>query len=62
MKSCFMFGHADAPDIIMPRLEQAIERYYSKDGLTDFYVGNVTGTYTCICSWPITQQSELSFC
>ena len=35
-----MFGHADAPDTIMPRLEQAIERYYSKDGITDFYVGN----------------------
>ena len=39
MKLCFMFGHADAPDSIMPRLNEAIENCYSK-GITYFYVGN----------------------
>ena len=39
MKSCFMFGHADAPDSIMPRLSDAIEHCYSK-GIVHFYVGN----------------------
>ena len=39
MKTCFLFGHADAPDSIMPRLEEAIENCYSK-GITYFYVGN----------------------
>ena len=40
MKSCFMFGHGDAPDEIMPKLEQAIEKGYTVYGVTDFYVGN----------------------
>lgn len=39
MKSCFMFGHADAPDSIMPRLVEAIENCYST-GIRCFYVGN----------------------
>lgn len=39
-KICFLFGHADCPDSIMPQLEQAIEDYYSKHGVTDFYVGS----------------------
>lgn len=37
MKSCFLFGHADTPDSIMPRLDKAIESCYIK-GITDFYV------------------------
>ena len=40
MKSCFMFGHADAPDSIMPRLDKAIEHCYSQYGITDYYIGN----------------------
>lgn len=40
MKSCFMFGHADCPDNMLPRIEQAIEHYYSQYGITDFYIGN----------------------
>ena len=39
MKSCFLFGHADCPDQVLPRLEQAIETAIS-NGVTDFYVGN----------------------
>lgn len=39
MKSCFLFGHADCPDQVLPRLEQAIETALS-NGVTDFYVGN----------------------
>lgn len=39
MKSCFMFGHADCPDSILPKIEEAIETCYSH-GVTDFYVGN----------------------
>ncbi len=40
MKSCFMFGHADCPDSMLPKIEEAIETCYSKHGITDFYVGN----------------------
>lgn len=39
MKSCFMFGHADTPDTIIPRLDEAIENCYSK-GIVYYYVGN----------------------
>ena len=39
MKSCFLFGHADCPDQVLPRLEQAIETAISNE-VTDFYVGN----------------------
>lgn len=38
--SCFLFGHADCPDSIMPKLEEAIENYYSNFGINSFYVGN----------------------
>lgn len=40
MKSCFMFGHADCPDEILPKIENAIETHYSKHGVRLFYVGN----------------------
>lgn len=40
MKSCFMFGHSDCPDSILPKIEQAIEYYYSQHGITDYYIGN----------------------
>lgn len=39
MKSCFLFGHADCPDHVLPKLEQAIEIAVSK-GVLNFYVGN----------------------
>lgn len=37
-KSCFLFGHADTPQSILPMLEQAIEDEVAK-GITTFYVG-----------------------
>ena len=40
MKSCFMFGHADCPDSIMPQIEAAIEAQYTHQGIHNFYVGN----------------------
>ena len=40
MKSCFMFGHADCPDSMLSRIEEAIERLYTKHGVTFFYIGN----------------------
>ena len=40
MKSCFMFGHGDAPESIMPRILAAIEAQYRDNGVTAFYVGN----------------------
>ena len=40
MKSCFMFGHGDAPESIMPRIQAAIEAQYRDNGVTVFYVGN----------------------
>jgi hypothetical protein len=35
-----MFGHADCPDSIMPRIEAAIEVQYMIHGVCNFYVGN----------------------
>lgn len=40
MKSCFLFGHADCPDTMLPRIEHTIEQYYSQYGVTDYYIGN----------------------
>lgn len=40
MKTCFLFGHADCPSIMLSKIEGAIENCYSKHGITDFYVGN----------------------
>lgn len=39
MKSCFMFGHADCPDDMLPKIEKAIVKCYSK-GVNAFYVGS----------------------
>ncbi len=39
-KSCFMFGHADTPQSVLPELERAIESHYSNYGIQSFYVGN----------------------
>ena len=38
VSSCFLFGHADAPQSILPDLIEAIENEVSK-GTTVFYVG-----------------------
>ena len=43
MKSCFMFGHGDAPESIMPRILAAIKAQYRDNGVTAFYVGNRGG-------------------
>ena len=40
MKSCFMFGHSNCPDSMLSRIQQAIEYYYLRHGITDFYIGN----------------------
>lgn len=40
MKSCFMFGHADTPDDILPILERTVEELYIKYKIQLFYVGN----------------------
>lgn len=39
MKSCFMFGHSDCPNNMLPKIEEAIEEFYLM-GVTDFYVGS----------------------
>lgn len=40
MKSCFLFGHANCPHAILPKIEAAIERHYLQFGVRCFYVGN----------------------
>lgn len=42
-KSCFFIGHADAPASIFPLLTEAIERYITQFGVTEFYVGHYGG-------------------
>lgn len=47
-KSCFLFGHADAPQSILPDLEEAIESQVTK-GVTNFFVG-YHGSFDCMAS------------
>ena len=39
MKSCFMFGHRNVPDMILEKLIQTVEQLYLEKGITIFYVG-----------------------
>ena len=39
MKSCFLFGHRDAPCEIRTSIEEAVERHYRQYGVNWFYVG-----------------------
>ena len=56
MKSCFLFGHADAPDTIMSKLDDAIENCYSS-GITYFYVGN-RGRFDSLAVSAITRAKQ----
>ena len=38
-KTCFLFGHRDAPYGLQPRIEAAVERHYRQYGIRQFYVG-----------------------
>lgn len=40
MKSCFLFGHRDAPWELEPWIRKAVERHYQQYGVRQFYVGN----------------------
>lgn len=40
MKSCFMFGHSNAPENIVADLENRIAYHYVNYGIREFYVGN----------------------
>jgi len=39
MKTCFLFGHRDAPDDLRPHIELAVEYHYTKLGVRQFIVG-----------------------
>lgn len=39
MKSCFLFGHSDAPQDIQSAIEAALERQYLNHGIRQYYVG-----------------------
>ena len=38
MTTCFFIGHRDAPESLMPRLEEIVERHITAWGVTDFVV------------------------
>ena len=38
-KSCFLFGHRDCPDSILPKIEAAVKKHYEL-GVRYFYVGH----------------------
>ena len=38
--TCFMFGHRDAPESIIPLLKQCVEQHISEHGVTEFIVGH----------------------
>lgn len=39
-KSCFFIGHRDAPDSVLPFLQEAIAKRIEEDGVTAFMVGH----------------------
>lgn len=39
VKSCFLFGHRDAPCEIRAWIEEAVERHYQQYNIRQFYVG-----------------------
>lgn len=39
MKTCFLFGHRDAPYDLRPHIETAVEYHYSQLGIHQFIVG-----------------------
>lgn len=39
LKSCFLFGHSDAPQVIQSAIEAAVERQYLNHGIRQYYVG-----------------------
>ena len=56
MKSCFLFGHADCPDHVLPRLEQSIEIAVS-NGVTNFYVGK-RGAFDCLAATAVKRAKQ----
>lgn len=40
MKSCFLFGHADCPQYVIPQIVASLEYHYTHYGVRQFYVGN----------------------
>ena len=38
--TCFFIGHREAPDTLLPLLEEAVERHIVEYGVPDFMVGN----------------------
>ena len=39
MNTCFFIGHRDAPDKVLPLLEEEVERHITAYGVRDFVVG-----------------------
>jgi len=39
-KSCFLFGHSDCPEIMLPKIMDTVEKFYTQYKVTDFYIGN----------------------
>jgi hypothetical protein len=42
-KSCFFIGHRDAPDDLLPILQETVNRHIEEYGVTEFIVGNYGG-------------------
>ena len=40
MNSCFLFGHGDSPDSILPLIENRVEQFYLQHDVQIFYVGS----------------------
>lgn len=39
-RRCFLFGHRDAPEQLLPAIEAAVERCAAERGVTEFIVGH----------------------
>lgn len=52
MKTCFLFGHRDAPSAVLPEIQAAAERLYLEYDITNFMVGS-RGAYDRIAATAI---------
>lgn len=43
VRRCFFIGHRNAPETLLPALEEAVERHIARDGVAEFLVGGYGG-------------------
>ena len=56
--TCFMFGHRDTPERIIPLLKQCVEQHISEYGVTEFIVGHY-GAFDRVAAGAVREAKRL---